>query len=627
MPVHPTNSPPDNSVPKANAERIQVEIAALLNLGLALHRNGELAQATAAYQRVLSTHPNNFDAWHLSGVIAAQSSNPLRAVELIDEAIKINPKSAAAWANRGNALKILKRLEEALSSYDCAIAMNPHYADAYSNRGAALAELNRMEEALLSYDQAIALAPDSAAAHNNRGNTLKRLSRSEEAFASYDRAIAIKPDYAEAHNNKGNVLEELRRLQEAVDSYDRAIAVKPDYAEAHNYRGVALQKLGRLDEAVESYDGAIAIRPDYAEALNNRGLGLMELRSVMEALSSYDLAISMKPDYGNAHFNKSLALLLVGEFETGWKLWEWRWKKGKLNIGIQTFSEPLWLGHESIQNKTILLHAEQGLGDTIQFCRYAKLVKELGATVLLEVPKTFWGLLRNTGFADLLVERGKGSPAFDYHCPLMSLPLAFGTKLSSVPMPSAYLFADDHKVSYWRKKIAVNATGRLKVGLIWSSGTHVNQPEAWEAYARRNIPLDVLARTLSTVNADFFSLQKGDPAESAIRGREREYWPHRNFYNYASELKDFSDTAALVENLDVIVSVDTSTAHLSGALGKPTWILCPFAACWRWLLGRDDSPWYRSVKLYRQSGDRRWESVLSTVADDLLALSNSKSRE
>ena len=618
-----TKIPSKTSLLHLAAEKSQVEATALLKQGLELHHKGQLAQATVVYQRVLESHPNNFDAWHLSGLIAAQSDNPLRAVELISKAIEINPNNAAAWTNHGNILKILKRLEEAVSSYDCAIKIAPHYAEAYSNRGATLAELNRLEEAILSYDHAIEISPNSAAAYNNRGNALKRLKRSEEAVASYDRAIAIRPDYAEAHNNKGNVLEDLRRLQEAVASYDRAITIRPDHAEAHNYRGVTLQKLGRLEEAVESYDRAIAIRPDYAAAYMNRGLGLLELRRVMEALSSYDMAISMKPDYGSAHFNKSLALLLVGEFETGWKLWEWRWKKGELNIGPRTFSEPLWLGHESIQNKIILLHAEQGLGDTIQFCRYAKLVKELGATVLLEVPKTFWGLLRNIGFADLLVDRGKGRPAFDYHCPLMSLPLAFGTKLSSVPMSSAYLIADDQKVGYWRNKIAVNATGRLKVGLVWSSGTHVNHPEAWEAYARRDIPLDVLARALSTVNADFFSLQKGDPSESAIRGREYEYWPHGNFYNYASELKDFSDTAALVENLDVIVSVDTSTAHLSAALGKRTWIMSPFAACWRWLLDRDDSPWYLSVKLYRQSEDRRWEPVLRRVVDDLLALIDS----
>jgi hypothetical protein len=313
-----------------------------------------------------------------------------------------------------------------------------------------------------------------------------------------------------------------------------------------------------------------------------------------------------------------MLLLSLQDFENGWELYEWRWKKENFTSQKRNFTQPLWLGVESLPNKTILLHAEQGLGDTIQFCRYIPLVKKLGARVLLEVPKPLMELLEDFEGVDELIEAGKQLPEFNYHCPLLSLPLAFKTNLESIPFHKSYLKANQNKIVQWQKRIG-NLSG-LKVGLVWNGGFRANQPELWSVNERRNIPLKILAQKLHSINVNYYSLQKGEPAESEIRNRETEYFSNGNFINYTADLVDFSDTAALVANMDLIIAVDTSTAHLAAALGKPTWIVNRYDSCWRWFLDREDSPWYESVKLYRQGEDRQWAPVLERVARDLIQL-------
>jgi tetratricopeptide (TPR) repeat protein/ADP-heptose:LPS heptosyltransferase len=553
---------------KAAALQPQSQLAALFKQGLALHQQGQLAQAQLIYQQVLAKQPQHFDALHLSGVIAAQSKSPTLAMELIGKALEINPNNAVAYYNRGNALKELKRVEEALASYDRAIALKPDYAQAYSNRGVALQELKRVEEALASHDRAIALKPDYADAYYNRGVALKELKRVEEALASYDRAIALKPDCAEAYYNCGNALQELKRVEEALASHDRAIALKPDYSEAYLNRGVALKELKRVEEALASYDRAIALKPDYAEA----------------------------------YWNKSLALLVAGEFAQGWELYEWRWKDKKTQLKGRSFSQPVWLGTEDIVGKTLLLHAEQGLGDTIQFCRYAKLVKALGARVILEVPKALLGLLSGLEGVDELIEKGKALPAFDCHCPLLSLPLAFKTDLTNIPSPKPYLAASSQKTAEWAQRLG--AKSKPRVGLVWSGSTaHKNDPN-------RSLTLQQLLPHLPGC-CEYVSLQK------EVREADVQVLEGSGIGHYEQHIKDFVDTAALCQLMDLVISVDTSVAHLAGALGKTTWVLLPYAPDWRWLLDRDDSPWYESVKLYRQDASREWLSVLETLEGDL----------
>src|SRR5580704_5324713 len=590
-----------------------VAVHAKFNQALALHQQGKLADAARIYSEVLQQQPNHFDALHLLGVIAVQTKKTELAVELITKAVRLNANVAAAHSNLGIALLHLKRPAEALASYDAAIALKPDFAEAHYNRGIALRDLQRLGEALTSYDTAIALKPDNAEAHYNRGNALRDLKRPEDALASYDKAIALRPDHADAYNNRGAALLDLKRFEEALASCDKAVGLEPGHADAHNNRGNALRELQRPEEALASHDTAIALKPDFAQAHYNRGIALTALQRSEDALASYDKAIALKPDYAEAHWNQSLGFLLVGRFEQGWRQFEWR-KKLKAPLGLRLFTQPVWLGAEDIAGKTLFIYWEQGLGDTIQFCRYAKLAQARGAKVVLSVQQPLVTLLKELSPTIRIIGPDEVPADFDYHSPLLSLPLALGTTVSNIPAAIPYLKSNGEKSLVWKERLGEK--NKPRVGLVWSGGFRPNQTEAWNFNSRRDIPLAKLA-DLKNPNIAFYSLQKGEPAESELAALMRDHWDGPDIIDFTSRLHDFSDTAALMENLDLIISVDTSTAHLAGALGKPVWILNRFDTCWRWLLQRADSPWYPTVKLYRQEKFGRWDDVVERIKFDL----------
>lgn len=571
-----------------------------------MHRRGRLDEAKQAYGEILRAHPGHFDALHLSGLIAFQTGNAALAADLIAAAISANAGNAAAHSNLGKALMQLGRLDEAVASLDRAIAFRPDDAEVHYHRGVALQGLGRGEAALASYDRAIGLRPDLAEAWNNRAVLLYGLKRARESLASADRALKLRPDYAEAYSNRGTALKDLGRLVDAVTDYDRALSIKPDLVETWSNRGNALRDLGHLDEALASYNRAIEIRADFAEAWNHRGVALHDLRRLDEAVASYDRAIAIKPGYADAHWNLAICRLLSGDFGRGWHGFEWRWKSGWLQEARRDFSRPLWLGAEPLNGKTILLHSEQGLGDTLQFCRYARLVSAAGARVILEVPRTLSGLLGTLEGVAQCVTRGSSLPEFDCHCPLLSLPLAFRTDASSIPAGSPYIQSDSARVAAWRDRLGAGT--RPRVGLAWSgSATHRND-------RNRSIALEDMLPLLED-RVEWVSLQKevreGDAGLLASRTDIR---------HFGDDLHDFADTAALVELLDAIVSVDTSVAHLAGAMGKSVLILLPFNPDWRWLLDRDSSPWYPTARLFRQPAMGAWASVVRAVREELPSL-------
>jgi tetratricopeptide (TPR) repeat protein len=620
----------------------QSSIMSVFGEGLAHHQAGRLAEAEANYNRVLATRPDHFDARHLLGIVCHQRGNHAEAVRHFDmalrrsrnnihalnnrgsalaelkrfdealasydRAIAAKPDYADALSNRGNVLKELKRFEEALASYDRAIAARPDYAEAHSNRGSVLHELKRFEEALASCDRALVLRPNYAAAHSNRGSALHALKRFEEALASYDRALALQPDFAQAHSNRGNALHELHRFDEALANFDRAIALQPNFAEAHCNRGNALRLLQRFDAALASYDRAIALRPDFAEAHCNRGSVLQELNRYDDAVTSYDHAIAIRPDFADARFNVGGARLLAGDFARGWEEYEWRWDTEQLRGVKRNFAQPQWLGSDEISGKTILIHAEQGLGDTLQFCRYIPRVAERAAHVIFEVQNPLQELMSALPGGAQVVSRGNPLPDFDMHCPLLSLPLAFGTALETVPSQVPYLCAPEPKIGAWRDRLGKHE--RSRIGLVWAGNPRKELPGSNLIDRQRSMTFDQLAPVLEVKECEFHSLQKGDDAVAQLRGSALR---HR-VIDWTDDLRDFSDTAALIENLDLVIAVDTSVAHLAGALAKPFWLLNRYMTCWRWLLDREDSPWYPTARQFRQDERREWDDVLARVA-------------
>ena len=573
-------------------------VEALNNRGNALSDLKRPEGALDSYDRALKIMPNYAEALYNRGNVLSDLKRPGEALDSYDRALRIMPGYAEALNSRGNALAELKRPEEALNSYELALKIKPDFAEALNCRGNALADLKHPEEALDSYNRALALKPDFAEAFNNRGNVLSCLKRPGEALDSYDRALTLNPDYAEAHNNRGNALRDLNRPEQAIASYDLALTLKPDYAEALFNRGNALSDLKRPAEALDSYNRSLMIKPDNAEALNNRGSALSDLKLPEEALDSYERALMIKSDYAEAHWNEGLCRLLLGEFALGWQKYEWRWQKEPLVNNLRNFKQPRWHGQEHLVNKTLLLHSEQGLGDTIQFCRYATQVAALGATVILEVQPPLTALLKNLADVSLVLAKGESLPDFDHHCPLLSLPLAFKTDLSTI-INSRYLKSDPQKVAEWEAKL--DKTGKIRIGLAWSGNKdHKNDHN-------RSIALDAF-KGLVNDQADYYCLQKElRPEDKAILEQTR------NIPFFGDALTDFTDTAALVELMDLVITVDTSVAHLAGAMGKEVWVLLPFNPDWRWLLDRSDSPWYPSARLFRQPGIGDWDNVIIEV--------------
>ncbi len=634
----------------------------------ALHGQGKLADAAKLYEDVISLDGANFAALHGLGAIAYQTGNLEKSVTLIARAVQINPRLAAgdpyrsaalnqlgrheealavcneairlkpdfveahynrgnafhglgrleealasytqatvirpnfaeAWSNRGNALQGLQRFEDALASCDRAITLQPNYAQGWYNRGNALYDLGRFEEALSSYNRAVELRPNHVQAWYNRGKALTDLRRQGEALASYDKAVALNPAYAQAWCNRGNVLNDQERFEEALISYDKALALKPDYAEAWSNRGTALQYLYRLDEALAAHDKALALKPDYAEAHCNRGSVINTLDRPEEALASFNKAIALKPDFAQAHFNKAITELGLGNMGDGWREFEWRRKIVEMS-GERVFPKPLLTSVENIQGKTILVHFEHGFGDTLHFYRYLELLNQAGAKVLFNVQKKLRRLL--TGDFIRFVELDDPELQYDFQIPMMSLPWVFKTTAETIPATVPYVNAEEALVQTWRERLGGHG---FKIGICWmGSVTHMKGGD------RRSFPVTHF-ETLSKLNGvRLISLQKAEEAgelKSLPPGMTVE-----SFDNVDAGPDAFIDTAAIMKSLDLVITNDTSLSHLAGALGVPTWVALQQVADWRWLRDRTDSPWYPSLRLFRQKTDGDWGTVFAEI--------------
>lgn len=544
---------------------------------------------------------------------AYQAGRYGEAIERFRQLIQLNPDRAELYTNLGIALRAAGLLSEAIESYGKAVRLDPRSAETYYNLANALKEQERYSEAIDNYKRATEVNPDFAQAYYNLGNLLRGQQQYADAAENYRQAIILRPNHAAAHNNLGMTLKHLGRNAEAIEAYRRAVGLRPDYAEAYNNLGIALKDEGRLDEALGSYSRGIELKPDYAEAYCNRGTALHSCGRYAEAIEHYEEAIRLDPDYAGAHWNRSLLLLLTGRFAEGWEEYEWRRKIGSAKTTYpHTHDRPRWNG-SPFAGKRLLVHYEQGLGDNLQFVRYLPMVKELGGTVIFETLGPMRGLLRKFPGIDKLVEMSPGRKPdveFDLHASLLDLPGVFGTTLETIPSNVPYLYAESAKAEYWRGRIAAD---EFRVGLVW--GGRPIGPNEVLTLKHRSCELEHFTPLADIEGVRLYGLQKG-PAAAQMNDLPRPIVED----NFGEQFEDLADTAGAIENLDLVISIDTSVAHLAGAMGKPTWVLLKSDADWRWLLDRDDSPWYPTMRLFRQEKGDDWAVVVKRIAEELRAL-------
>jgi tetratricopeptide (TPR) repeat protein len=529
-------------------------------------------------------------------------NRPEEALTSYQRAAELEPRHAAAHCNEGVVLLILGRPEDALLRFRQAIETNPGDPIAHYNRGVAEQTLGLSDAALASYGKALELEPDYPEAHFSRARLHEESSRWHEALSDYDRALALRPGLAQAHFHRGNALARLKHWDAALESFQRAVSDDPASALAHLHLGNVMRELRQWDAAVASYDRVIALEPDHAEAHFNRAVVFELRKDFTEALRGFGRAIAVRPDFVAAHYNRALLLLQTGQFAAGFEHYEWRWKNRGTGFDPVAYhgDVPLWTGHDSLEGKRMLVFSEQGLGDTLQFCRYLKLLAARGANVVFEVQPPLADLLAGIEGASAVIARGEPIPACETKCALMSLPLALKTTLETIPSARQYLHADAEAVAVWQ--VRLGSRTRRKIGLAWSGSLQYPNEE------RRRIPLAALTARLPR-EFDYFCLQKD------IRAEDRATLDANPFITVPAA--NMVDTAALCACMDLVISCCTSIAHLAGALGRPVWILLDYNADWRWLEDRDDSPWYPTAKLYRQADSGDWGGVADRVAVDL----------
>ena len=542
----------------------------MMNEAIEHHRNSRFQQAAEGYWKVMEADPGHAQATYLLGMVMHRIGENEKAIELMSQAL--------AFGYGG--------------------------AEEYCNLGIIYNQLGRLEDVVECQKQSIARDPQYTAAYFNLGNAYRDLSQPEAAIEALQTAVAQKPDFPQAYNNLGLAHYDAGRFEDALACYDKALTSKPDYTDAYLNMGNALRELGRPDAAAVSFQKAIVLDHDLFEAHNNLGNVLMEQDQLEAAAASYATAIGLKPDNPGAHKNLGIISLLQGDFETGWPEYSWRRLEDDPVFKVRNYKPPFWDG-EDLTGKTIFVYPEQGLGDIIQFVRYLPMLRQRGGRVAFDIPLPMARLMWDLDGIDVSLKDGDTLPPFDYHIPLLELPKLLGTTLDTIPAAKAYLHADKNLVEAWGERLGPKE--EFRIGLVWGgSPDHLKD-------RNRSIEPELFRPLVETPGVSALSLMVGRDGEAGRVFGD-------GVTDLAPDLGDFADTAAAITNMDLVISVDTAVAHLAGALGTMVWTLLPFNSDWRWMLGRDDSPWYPSMRLFRQEKRKDWEGVIERVAAELADL-------
>lgn len=608
------------------------------------HRSGRTVEAESIYRAILADEPGNIGCLFHLGLLALGNGRNESALDFLSAAVERNGRIAPLRDAFGTALAASGRVGEAAAQHLEAIRLQNDFPEAWFNLGNALAEMDRHAEAIWALRNSIALAPGICQAYNNLGHSLVRCGRRAEAWRAFSRAIRIVPAFVEARNNLGNLLKEDGRFKEAAACFLEALGARPDMPEAHynlanvllaagnrdqatgifrrvvtlcpdmpealNNLGTALHLADRTAEAEKAYRRTLRLAPDFAEAITNLATIAREKGDRSGAIAGYRRAIELEPSYALAHSNLAVALLGEGHWEEGLVEFEWREETAQqMGRPIPRLASRRWAG-EPLAGRRLLLQAEQGYGDCLQFCRYAPLLADQGAEILLRVYPALVPLMRTLAGPKDVFSTDEAPPDHDFHLPMMSAPLFCASRPDNLPGNTPYLTAPPDRRAFWRQRLAGEV--RPKVGLVWAGDGRPHDPYAQAVDRRRSLPLTSLSPLLQNRDICFVSLQKG-AAGTQIRALKEELRP----LDWMAEIDDFADTAALVSELDLVISVDTAVAHLAGALARPVWILSRFDGCWRWLQDRPDTPWYPTARLFRQMKAGDWDSVAARLARHL----------
>jgi tetratricopeptide (TPR) repeat protein len=580
----------------------QAKAAALYEAALQHMKAGRSLDGQLCCQQALAVDPNHAGTLHLMGLLSLQHQQYDHALEWVARALR-QEANPAYFLSLGTILQLQGRHDEALRLVDETIELNPDNADLWMLRGSTLVNLSRPTDALLSFQQVLKLHPQHWAAARQCGMILQGLGLIEESLAYLGLCNALRPNDVRTLLMCAALLNAQKRFEEALTLCRQAHALEPANAEICDKIGIVLRALCRDEEALQWFDKALALQPNFRDALQNKATALTKLHRFHEAFDTYERLKIADPDDALAELGIAQLHLLTGNFAAGWT---GREARRKIARNYPELSQPMWLGNESLKDKTILIAADEGLGDTIQFVRYLPALAKLGARIILAVQDSLYPLLSHLPDVSQCIplSASRNLPAFDFHCPIMSLPLAFRTRLDTIPSPQSYLsVSDEHRVRAWNEHLGPH--DKLRVGLVWSGNpNHVDDHN-------RSIPLRTFSGMLGA-NAAYISLQKDPKSEDKAALQELP-----GVTDLTSHFADFAETAALISCLDLVITVDTSVAHLAGALGCPTWMLLSYTPDYRWLLERDDSPWYPTMRLFRQGETRQWQEVIDRVRHEL----------